>query len=125
MPSNRDGWKPDFAHANAVAQAVPAMADHLTVWRRGDLLAIVNRHPFGTTDDVRWHISVSGAGRLATWDEMVHAAHHLRPGVPFCIGIPPQTWWMNHHPYVLHLWQTKDEGLVSEWRLNARGDRPT
>lgn len=73
----------------------------------------------------RWHLSISGPNRLATWDEIVSAAHDLRPGVPFCMGVPPRSWWMNVHPHVLHLWQTYDEALLEQWKVNATGQAPT
>lgn len=53
------------------------------------------------------------------------AAHDLRPGVPFCMGVPPRLWWMNVHPNVLHLWETRDDGLIEEWRANAQGHAPS
>jgi hypothetical protein len=94
----------------------------------GPLAAMVGFEPVGhdyDSPDVRWHISVSCADRLPLWHELVDAAHALRPGVVFVIGIPPRSWWMNVHPYCLHLWQTTDEHLVQQWRANARGDTPT
>jgi hypothetical protein len=90
----------------------------------GPLAALVGREPV-VEGDLRWHISVSCAERLPHWHELVDAAHALRPGVVFVIGMPPRSWWINVHPYCLHLWETTDAHLVSEWRANARGDRPT
>lgn len=90
----------------------------------GPLRAFVGREPV-VTDDWRWHISVSCADRLPEWGELVETAHALRPGVVFVVGVPPRSWWLNVHRYTLHLWQTTDLHLVSEWRANARGDRPT
>jgi hypothetical protein len=94
----------------------------------GPLRALVGREPVGRDyDDLdpRWHISISRADRLPQWHELVDAAHQLRPGVVFVVGIPPRSWWMNVHPYCLHLWETRDPHLVAEWRSNARGDTPT
>ncbi|HEY3021854.1 MAG TPA: hypothetical protein VGJ32_16765 [Solirubrobacteraceae bacterium] len=93
----------------------------------GVLRAFVGREPMVGTDpdDLRWHISVSGPSRIPTWEELVDAAHALRPGVVFVVGVPPRSWWMSVHPHVLHLWETRDDGLVAEFRANARGDTPT
>lgn len=93
--------------------------------RRGPLAALVGREPIGGVGEPRWHVSVQHRDRIPTWDELVGAAHDLRPGVVFAIGVPPRSWWLNAHPNVLHLWETRDEGLVAEYRLNARGDRPS
>ena len=73
----------------------------------------------------RWHISVSTLDRPPTWEEMVATVHKLRPGVPFVMGIPPLSWWMNIHPHALHAWESFDQLLIDEWRDNARGDRPS
>jgi hypothetical protein len=51
--------------------------------------------------------------------------HALRPGVPFVLGIPPRSWWMNIHPHVLHAWETRDWLLIDQWRANRRGDAPS
>jgi hypothetical protein len=93
-------------------------------WQRGPIRALVGREVWrdGTT---RWHISVSGPGRVPTWDELVEAAHALRPGVPFTMGVPPRSWWMNVHPHVLHMWESRDRGLIDEWQTNAQGHEPT
>lgn len=120
-------------------QEIPAPEDFAKQWReryaaagvevprffeRDGLRALVGREPV-VTDDWRWHVSVSREDRIPTWEELVAAAHELRPGVVFAVPMPPRSWWMNAHPNVLHLWQTNDEHLIAEWRRNARGDRPT
>jgi hypothetical protein len=88
----------------------------------------MGREPVG--DDMRWHLSVRYGdpgvnGRVPGWDELVQAAHELRPGVVFVVGIPPRSWWINVHPHVLHLYESRDEPLVAAWRDEARGDAPT
>jgi hypothetical protein len=95
------------------------------------LTALVGREPLGADgDDWRWHISVRYGdpginGRVPTWEEMVSAAHELRPGVVFVIGVPPRSWWMNVHEHVLHLHETSDEALIAQYRANALGQVPT
>lgn len=93
------------------------------------LTAIMCREPVAD-DDLRWHISVRYGdpgvnGRIPTWDELVNTAHELRPGVPFVIGIPPRSWWINVHPHVLHLYETRDEALVATWREERMAHQPT
>jgi hypothetical protein len=90
----------------------------------GDLFALMAREPLRGSRP-RWHISVSRPTRLPTWDELVEAAHALRPGVPFAIGVPPRSWWINVHPHCLHLWELDDSALIAQWRSEARGDEPS
>jgi hypothetical protein len=101
-------------------------------YRRGELTAFMGREPLGPYDDpdMRWHISLRYGhpgvnGRVPTWEELVFAAHELRPGVPFVVGIPPRSWWMNVHPDVLHLYETRDDALVESWRGQAQAHAPT
>lgn len=94
------------------------------MWQKGPVRALVGREVW-RDESVRWHISASCEDRVPTWEELVTAAHELRPGVPFCMGVPPRTWWMNVHPNVLHLWETRDAGLIEQWRDNARGHDPS
>lgn len=92
---------------------------------REDVLhALLSRD--GIANDVkRWHLSVSGNGRVPTWDELANAAHALRPGVAFAAGVPPRSWWINVHEDVLHLWEIDDPPLLDQWRSERRGDTPT
>lgn len=95
------------------------------------LTAFVGREPLGSDgSDWRWHISVRYGnpgtnGRVPTWEELVDTAHELRPGVCFVVGIPPRSWWMNVHPDVLHLIETRDEPLIQSFRENALSSTPT
>jgi hypothetical protein len=99
---------------------VPAPIAH----ESGPLRAFVGREPVAEGDH-RWHISVARGDRLPTWDEIVISAHDLRPGVPFAVPVPPRSWWVNVHRFVLHMWEVKDPHLVNMWRQESRGDRPT
>lgn len=96
------------------------------------LTALVGRENLGVYDDpdLRWHISLRYGdrgvdGRVPSWEELVASAHELRPGVCFVVGVPPKSWWMNVHPDVLHLHETRDEALIAEYRRNAAGQVPT
>jgi len=108
-------WRERYADAEV---AVPR------VFEKAGLRALVGREPV-VKGDWRWHISLSGPGRIPTWEELVDAAHELRPGVMFAIPMPPRSYWVNVHPHVIHLWETQDEHLIAEWKRSARGDRPT
>ena len=127
MTAVATGWarvEQPAGYAEAWREAMGEDSPPPDAWQRGSIRALVGREVWrdGTT---RWHISVSGPGRCPTWDELVKAAHELRPGVPFCMGVPPETWWLNVHPHVLHMWETNDPGLIEQWRDNARGDTPS
>jgi hypothetical protein len=115
---------------HAAMRAVPGHVDWVPlpqVYAGHGFHVFVGREHCGgrQTDTLRWHISVRGPDRVPTWAEMVEIAHELRPGVPFVIGVPPRSLWMNVHPHVLHLWETADEALLEEWRVNATGQQPT
>lgn len=86
--------------------------------------ALVGREPVAE-GDLRWHISISRPDRLPSWEDCVAAAHELRPGICFSIAVPPRSWWINVHPFVLHLYETRDPHLVEMFRGESRGDRPT
>jgi hypothetical protein len=83
--------------------------------------------------DFRWHLSLkvrvvpfTDAGtRIPKWDELARACHELRPGVPFALGVPPRSMWMNVHEHVLHAWELADDALIDHWRRQGRGDQPT
>lgn len=92
--------------------------------RAPSLNAMVSRELIAK-DDVRWHISISRGDRLPDWGELVSAAHELRPGVVFVVGVPPKSWWINIHPFCLHLYETRDPHLVAQWRAESRGDQHT
>lgn len=99
------------------------------VYTKGSLEALMGREPIGpdqaNLEDLRWHISVRGPKRVPTWQELVRAAHELRPGVVFCVPMPPRTWWLNVHEHVLHLWEIRDPNLENQWRSESLGQEPT
>lgn len=86
--------------------------------------AIIAREAILDTDH-RWHISITGQTAVPPWSVLTVIAHDLRPGVPFVIGLPPKSWWINVHENCLHLYETKDENLIEQWRFERRGDTPT
>jgi hypothetical protein len=127
-------WQRDYAHEQAIRQAVMVGAgmgaddewpgEAPKAYRKGLLNALVSRDEIAR-GDLRWHVSLTGPGRCPTWEELVAAGHGLRPGIVFVIGLPPKSWWINVHPDCLHLYETKDEALIAQWRAERRGDRPT
>lgn len=116
----------EFYERNGVdAPSVYQNPNGLTALVGHENISTSQRHP-----DMRWHISVRYGdpgvnGRTPTWEEMVASAHELRPGVPFVIGVPPKSWWMNVHPHVLHLYETTDHALLAAWKAERRGDLVT
>lgn len=73
----------------------------------------------------RWHISVAGAERVPGWSEFAAIVHNVRPGVTFCMPLPPRSWWINIADNCLHAWELRDEPLESQWRSERRGHTPT
>lgn len=95
-------------------------------WVKAPLQALLGREPAGGEETPRWHLSVAHEDRIPTWEELVDAAHALRPGVAFCMGLPPRSWWLNYDERVLHLWEIRDAHLIDQWRAFAgRGVTPT
>lgn len=86
---------------------------------------IVTRDPVAPGDE-RWHVSVSGRdNKVPDWATMAAVGHELRPGVPFVIGVPPKSWWINLAEGCLHLYESKDTNLIEQWRFEGRGDKPS
>jgi len=117
--------------ATAWRAEIPDVPPPVCYQKRSGLTALVGREPVGgNLDDFRWHISLRFGdpgvdGRVPTWEELVEAAHELRPGVVFAVGIPPRSWWINVHPNVLHLHEIHDEALVEQWKAERGAMRPT
>jgi hypothetical protein len=87
---------------------------------------LLTRDPLGPEGiDPRWHLSVAGQTHLPPWDVVVAIAHDVRPGVPFVIGVPPRSWWINVHPHCLHLWECRDLNLIDCWRDERMGMVPS
>lgn len=120
MEWHRTGFPDDLANDwRAAGLAVPERYQ-----TRSGLVALVSRDPIPNGGD-RWHISVTAQGRVPKWAELADCAHELRPGVVFVLGLPPKSWWINVHEYCLHLYETRDQPLIEQWRFEGRGDTPT
>jgi hypothetical protein len=98
------------------------------VHERNGLSVIITRDDlsldYDDESDPRWHLSMVGPSRVPTWNEMSNACHALRPGVPFVMGIPPRSWWINVHDDCLHAWEVKDPNLTDQWRAERQGHAP-
>lgn len=107
----------------------PVRPPVMYVRKKENLIALIGREPVGhdqaALEDLRWHISVSGENAVPTWQQMVMAAHELRPGVVFCVPMPPRTWWINVQPNTLHLWEIRDTMLETQWRSEGMGSPPS
>ena len=128
-----EGWQEAQQHPEFISMWKGQHGDMVPVPRvfthNDGRVAMLGREPYAK-DDWRWHISLRSGipgrdGRPPTWDELVDTAHALRPGVPFVVGIPPRSFWMNIHPHVLHMVETKDQAMLEQWRHNAMGQQPT
>lgn len=91
------------------------------------LLGSENIAPLGGMPDYRWHISIGGSSieRVPTWNEFVAITHRIRPGVMFCLPLPPRNVWLNENEYVLHAWEIDDPTLADNWRRNPIVSEPT
>lgn len=121
----RDQLWQQRADRHAEAQDWPPEVPTPECWRKSPLAAMVGREPLDNEEDLRWHISLSHAERVPNWQELAASAHELRPGVPFCVGVPIRSQWFNYSEATLHLWELKDENLLAQWRAGGRGDEPT
>lgn len=120
------GWTRDHKWERAITDALGDRwkGEPPRCWRKGFLSAMQSRDEIAD-GDLRWHISIQHRDRIPNWEELVEAAHELRPGIVFVIAVPPRSWWINVHPNVMHLHEIRDEPLIEQWRLEGRGDRPT
>jgi hypothetical protein len=122
-------WRQDpipTGFAEMWANQMPGVPAPRFYSHRDGRVALVGREPLAPPDgDLRWHISLRAADRIPTWEELSATAHELRPGVPFVVGVPPKSWWINVHEHVLHLWEPRDPNLLAQWQAERRGDTPT
>lgn len=86
---------------------------------RGPYSVIASRDNISTIDeipDLRWHVSVALSTGVPRWSDFVAIVQEVRPGVMFCVPMPPRQFWINVNPNTLHVWETKDERLERMWR---------
>ena len=75
------------------------------------------------------HVSVSWPNRCPTWEEMCMAKRTFFYPEEVCVEYhPPQSEYVNVHPYCLHLWRLQQPGmpLPPSWMVGAKkGQSPT
>lgn len=55
---------------------------------------------------LRAHSPLTGEARIPTWDEMCYAKSMFWEDEENVVQFhPPKSQYVNHHPYVLHLWR--------------------
>lgn len=81
----------------------------------GEVRILLSREPFGP-GDLRWHISMSCEKRDPTWAEIKHVQNTLKPGIFFCMPMPPAEYWINIHERAYHLEEVKDPQQIEHWK---------
>ena len=58
----------------------------------------------------RWHLSISGKDFLPSYKEVKAARYKFLPDVPYMAEIfPPESEFVNVHPYCRHLWEIENK----------------
>ena len=72
---------------------------------------MVTRDPVGANGSPRWHLSISHPARLPSYEELKAARYKFLPDDIYVAQIfPPQSEFVNLHPYCIHLYELgKDE----------------
>lgn len=66
-------------------------------------------------DDGLWHMSISFPNRLPTYDELKKARYKYLPEVHYAAQIfPPESEFVNVHPYCIHLWELGEKETYSD-----------
>ena len=73
--------------------------------------------------DLRWHVSVAGESGVPRWADFVAIVQEVRPGIMFCVPMPPKQFWLNVNPNVLHVWEIRDDALTTQWREEGMATR--
>lgn len=73
-------------------------------------------------DGKRWlHVSLAHASRLPTWDELRRVKLWLMgPEARALSVLPPESEYVNVHPYCLHLWQCLDGDVIPDFRIDGQ-----
>jgi hypothetical protein len=66
-----------------------------------------------SSDGMGWeHVSVSLPTRCPTWEEMHHVKHLFWRNDEAAMELhPPESEYINNHPYCLHLWRPCDQTI--------------
>ena len=66
--------------------------------------------PIISIDDGKWHLSISKANEIPSYDEIKEARYKFIPDdVTMAQIFPPKKEFVNLHPYCHHLWEIKTE----------------
>lgn len=86
-----------------------------------DYSVIVTRDNIGRVGapDYRWHVSVAGERSTPAWRAFVAIVQEVRPGVMFCVPMPPRSHWLNLNENVMHVHETKDAALTDQWKAEG------
>lgn len=96
----------------------------------GDASLRVIASPGNAHEEIPWeHISVSTAHRCPTWEEMCWIKDIFWDKEESVMQLhPPESTWINNHPFCLHLWRPLDGNIplppqiaVGLKGLNPRG----
>lgn len=86
--------------------------------KRDHLMVIVDSGCEQMGDDRLWyHLSVSTPTKVPTYDQLKEVKEVFLGDRYACMVFPPKRFFVNQHPYVLHLWSTNDE----QWPLPEFG----
>lgn len=106
-PAGLPGLGPEAERLSLMIDNVP----HIALMSRDEVAEGVKR----------WHISLSLVSSIPPsnvvpeWRNLVAVAHSLRPGIVFCVPVPPRSQWYNLHPGVLHVYEISDPDLESHF----------
>ena len=71
---------------------------------------------FQSTDNGLHHLSLSHPHRLPTWEEIKYVRQKFGdPQKFYAIVLPPEQFYVNLHPFCMHLWEVKSEHEVKTW----------
>ena len=75
-------------------------------------------------DGKRWlHVSCSHQDRLPSWDELREVKDIFIGRDELAVQVlPSETEYVNHHPYVLHLWHCLDGRPLPDFRCQVAGE---
>ena len=75
----------------------------------GSLRVLVGQErPGGRGTPMLWHLSISHATRLPTWDEIHDARYKFCPDqARMAMFLPPKAEYVNLHPTTMHLYEVE------------------
>jgi len=91
-------------------RGLPTLPGHsVRYYQKGPCHAFIAREPFGKSDALLWHLSISCKDRYPGWNEIKDARYTLLPlGLTFAMLLPPSGEYVNIHPNCFHLWEARE-----------------